>query len=151
MSTPVAAPAATLVAWLAIDRIRTGKTTAVGCATAIVVGLVAITPAAGFVGPLPALLIGAIAAVPSYFAIEWRVRTRLDDSLDGRTIGRAVIASRRIQIDQVQPPRPGLLPPFGKFHRIITNMERLRALRDELERRGLRDVAEDLRRRGTIP
>jgi Amt family ammonium transporter len=78
----ILAPAATLVVWLGIDRVRTGKTTAVGCATAIVVGLVAVTPAAGFVGPLPAMLIGAIAAVPSYFAIEWRVRTRLDDSLD---------------------------------------------------------------------
>ena len=76
------APAATLAAWTAIDLSRTGKVTAVGAATAIVVGLVAITPAAGFVSPLSSLLIGAVAAVPSYLAITWRARTRLDDSLD---------------------------------------------------------------------
>lgn len=58
------------------------KTTAVGAATAIVVGLVAITPAAGFVSPLSGIAIGGIAAAPSYFAILWRARTRLDDSLD---------------------------------------------------------------------
>jgi Amt family ammonium transporter len=54
----------------------------VGAATAIVVGLVAITPAAGFVSPGAALLLGAIAAFPSYFVIVARSRTRLDDSLD---------------------------------------------------------------------
>jgi len=76
------APAATLVTWMIIDRIRTGKTTAVGCATGIVVGLVAITPAAGFVGPMSALVLGAVAAFPSYYGIVWISRTRLDDSLD---------------------------------------------------------------------
>jgi len=54
----------------------------VGGATGIVVGLVAITPAAGFVSPISALAIGALAAVPSHFAILYRSRTRLDDSLD---------------------------------------------------------------------
>ena len=50
--TTMLAPAATLVVWTFLDAIRSGKPTAVGCATAIVVGLVAITPAAGFVGPV---------------------------------------------------------------------------------------------------
>ena len=76
------APMGTLVAWTLIDMARTGKPTAVGAATAIVVGLVAITPAAGFVGPLSAIALGAIAAFPSYFALQWRVKTSLDDSLD---------------------------------------------------------------------
>jgi ammonium transporter, Amt family len=76
------APAATLVVWMLLDLIRTRQTTAVGAATGIVVGLVAVTPAAGFVSPGAALLLGAIAAVPSYFAIVKRSRTRLDDSLD---------------------------------------------------------------------
>ena len=49
-------------------RQRTGRVTAVGAATAIVVGLVAVTPAAGFVAPRGALAIGALAALPSYFA-----------------------------------------------------------------------------------
>ncbi|MFL5572786.1 MAG: ammonium transporter [Gemmatimonadaceae bacterium] len=76
------APMATLVVWSLLDLMRTRKTTAIGAATAIVVGLVAITPAAGFVSPLSAIVIGAIAAAPSYFALLWRARTRLDDSLD---------------------------------------------------------------------
>jgi Amt family ammonium transporter len=76
------APMATLVVWVLIDYLRTGRATAVGGATGIVVGLVAITPAAGFVSPGGALLLGAIAALPSYFAILYRSRTRLDDSLD---------------------------------------------------------------------
>jgi Amt family ammonium transporter len=76
------APAATLVAWTLLDYTRTGRATAVGAATAIVVGLVAITPAAGFVSPIAAIALGAVAALPSYFAIQWRARTRLDDSLD---------------------------------------------------------------------
>jgi Amt family ammonium transporter len=76
------APMATLVVWVLLDYFRTGRATAVGGATGIVVGLVAITPAAGFVSPVSALLLGAIAAFPSYFAIVLRSRTRLDDSLD---------------------------------------------------------------------
>src|SRR5438128_2141394 len=76
------APAATLVVWTLMDLRRTGKVTAVGGATAIVVGLVAITPAAGFVGPMSGLVLGALAAFPSYYALLWRARTRLDDSLD---------------------------------------------------------------------
>jgi ammonium transporter, Amt family len=76
------APAATLVVWTMLDLMRTGKATAVGAATGIVVGLVAVTPAAGFVSPLGAILLGGFAAVPSYYALIWRARTRLDDSLD---------------------------------------------------------------------
>jgi len=76
------APMATLVVWSLLDLMRTRKTTAIGAATAIVVGLVAITPAAGFISPLSAIALGGIAAPASYFAIVWRARTRLDDSLD---------------------------------------------------------------------
>ncbi len=76
------APMSALVVWMALDAVRTGRATAVGAATAVVIGLVVITPAAGFVSPRSALAMGAIGAVPSYFAIVWRARTRLDDSLD---------------------------------------------------------------------
>ncbi len=76
------APIATLVVWTLLDLTRTRKATAVGAATGIVVGLVAITPAAGFVSPMSGILIGAIAAFPSYYALLYRARTRLDDSLD---------------------------------------------------------------------
>ncbi len=76
------APSAALLAWMLLDRLTTRRMTAVGAATGIVVGLVAITPAAGFVGPMSAMALGFIAAFPSYFAILKRPRTRLDDSLD---------------------------------------------------------------------
>jgi len=80
--TTMLAPAGTLVVWTILDWIRLGKSTAVGAATAIVVGLVAITPAAGFISPMNGLILGAIAAVPSYFALIIRAKTSLDDSLD---------------------------------------------------------------------
>src|SRR5205085_10119620 len=76
------APTATIVVWTLVDLMRTRKATAIGAATAIVIGLVAITPAAGFVSPLSAIALGGIAAPASYFALLWRARTRLDDSLD---------------------------------------------------------------------
>jgi ammonium transporter, Amt family len=76
------APAATLIVWTLLDLRRTGKVTGVGAATGIVVGLVAITPAAGYVGPMAAVALGGLAAFPSYFALLLRARTRLDDSLD---------------------------------------------------------------------
>src|SRR3954470_9016371 len=80
--TTMLAPAATLVVWTFLDGMRSGKPTAVGAATAIVVGLVAITPAAGFISPMSAIALGAIAAIPSYIGLVVRARTSLDDSLD---------------------------------------------------------------------
>src|SRR5262245_9654404 len=76
------APAATLVVWTLLDIVRTGRPMAVGCASAIVAGLVTITPAAGFVGPMSAIALGGLAAFPSYFGLQIRARTSLDDSLD---------------------------------------------------------------------
>jgi Amt family ammonium transporter len=82
LTTTLLAPAATLVVWTILDLVRTRRVTAVGGATGIVVGLVAVTPAAGYVSPIGAIVLGAIAAVPSHFALFFRARTRLDDSLD---------------------------------------------------------------------
>jgi ammonium transporter, Amt family len=81
-ATTMLAPAGTLVVWTLLDFIRQGKATAVGAATGIVVGLVAVTPAAGFISPMNAIILGAIAAVPSYFGLIIRAKTNLDDSLD---------------------------------------------------------------------
>jgi Amt family ammonium transporter len=53
-----------------------------GLSTGVVVGLVAITPASGFVGPLSAIAIGAIAAAISYYSILLRMKTKFDESLD---------------------------------------------------------------------
>ncbi len=82
LATTHAAAAAALVAWLVLDYARTGQATAVGAATGAVVGLVAITPAAGYVTPMSALAIGALASLASNFAIQLRNRTKIDDSLD---------------------------------------------------------------------
>ncbi|HET9094213.1 MAG TPA: ammonia channel protein, partial [Solirubrobacteraceae bacterium] len=76
------APAGTLVVWVVIDLLRGERATAIGAATAIVVGCVGITPAAGYISPGFSLLLGAVAALPSYAMIQWRPRTRLDESLD---------------------------------------------------------------------
>lgn len=86
------APGATMVTWALLDLARTGKVTAMGVASAIVVGLVVITPASGFVPPIWALAMGALGALPSYFAMQWRARTPVDESLDvfaGHAVGGA--------------------------------------------------------------
>jgi ammonium transporter, Amt family len=76
------APGACAVVWSLLDLLRTGKVTAIGMASGIVVGLVVITPASGFVPPIWGLVMGAIGAIPSYYVILWRAGTRVDESLD---------------------------------------------------------------------
>src|SRR3954463_4672042 len=75
-------PACTLVVWFALDLLRGRKVTAIGAATAIIVGCVLITPAGGYVSPGWAMLLGALGAFPSYGIIVWRTRTRVDETLD---------------------------------------------------------------------
>jgi Amt family ammonium transporter len=77
-----AGAAAGVAGWLACELWRTRRATAVGAATGAVVGLVAITPAAGFVTPLGAIAIGALAAPLSFAALHRRATSRLDDTLD---------------------------------------------------------------------
>ncbi len=76
------APACTLVVWFVLDLLRGRQVTAIGAATAIIVGCVGITPAGGYVSPGWACALGALAALPSYAAIVWRARTRVDETLD---------------------------------------------------------------------
>src|SRR4051795_7852224 len=75
-------PAASLVAWFMLDLIRGRRVTAIGAATAIIVGCVLITPAGGFISPGWAMVLGAVGALPCYFMIVWRPRTRVDETLD---------------------------------------------------------------------
>ena len=75
-------PACTLIVWFALDLIRGRRVTAVGAATAIIVGCVGITPAGGFVSPGWAMALGALVALPAYAVIVWRPRTRVDETLD---------------------------------------------------------------------
>ena len=80
VTTNTAAAAAGIV-WMFISW-RDNKPSVLGIVTGAVVGLVAITPAAGFVTPLSAIIIGSVAAPISYYAIRFRQRRNLDESLD---------------------------------------------------------------------
>jgi len=75
-------PACTLLTWFIIDLLRNRQITAIGAATAIIVGCVGITPAGGFVSPIWAMVLGVIVALPCYFVVAWRPRTRVDETLD---------------------------------------------------------------------
>jgi ammonium transporter, Amt family len=75
-------PACSLVVWFLLDLIRGRKVTAIGAATAIIVGCVLITPAGGFISPGWAMALGVLGAVPSYAVIVWRPRTQVDETLD---------------------------------------------------------------------
>jgi Amt family ammonium transporter len=71
-----------MLAWLAVERWRTGSATTLGGASGAVAGLVAITPSCGYLEPLPALLLGAVAGSLSLLAVQVKYRLGYDDSLD---------------------------------------------------------------------
>ena len=81
VATNTAAAVASLT-WVALSWKFTGKVSVVGAATGAVAGLATITPAAGFVGPMPAMVIGLGAGTFCYTAIWFKNKIRLDDSLD---------------------------------------------------------------------
>jgi Amt family ammonium transporter len=81
VATHIAAAAATM-SWLFIEWINRGRPTALGAASGAVAGLVAITPAAGFVNPSVALLIGFVAGILCYYAVGLKTSLGYDDSLD---------------------------------------------------------------------
>jgi Amt family ammonium transporter len=81
-TTTQAAAASAALTWMIIEGWRHGKATSVGMASGIVAGLVAITPCAGHVSPWAALVIGALAAVACFAAVQHKTRLRVDDSLD---------------------------------------------------------------------
>ena len=71
-----------LIAWIGIERIRTGAATSLGAVSGAVAGLVAITPACGFLDTAPSLLLGLLAGGASFFAVQFKHRLGYDDSLD---------------------------------------------------------------------
>ena len=75
-------PACTLLVWFILDLARNRQITAIGAATAIIVGCVGITPAGGFVSPIWAMVLGVVVAFPCYAVVAWRPRTRVDETLD---------------------------------------------------------------------
>lgn len=76
------AGAAAAVAWMFIEWWHRGKPTALGAASGAIAGLAAVTPASGYIGPMPALLIGLLASVLCYSAIMLKGKFGYDDSLD---------------------------------------------------------------------
>jgi Amt family ammonium transporter len=77
-----AGAAAALLAWVAVEKVRFGRPTSLGAASGALAGLVAVTPCAGYVGSLSALVIGASAGVACAGAVSVKMWVRLDDSLD---------------------------------------------------------------------
>ncbi|WP_207533031.1 ammonium transporter [Desertivirga arenae] len=82
LCTTMAASAAAAIAWVFFDAFKGRKPSAMGTCIGAVVGLVAITPAAGFVTIPHSLLIGILSSVISNLVVEWRTRTSIDDTLD---------------------------------------------------------------------
>lgn len=79
----VCASGAGVASWMLVERIRVGKPTLVGACTGLVAGLVAITPAAGFVEPWAAIVMGAAVSPIVYWAIAWlKPKVGYDDALD---------------------------------------------------------------------
>jgi Amt family ammonium transporter len=76
------ATGAALLSWLIAEWLVQGKPTTLGAASGAIAGLVAITPGAGFVGPVPAVLIGLVAGALCYFAVLAKSRLGYDDALD---------------------------------------------------------------------
>ncbi len=81
VATHTSAVAATLI-WVVIEWLHRGRPTVFGAATGSIAGLATITPAAGFVGPMPALIIGLIAGAICYIALNVKSRLGYDDALD---------------------------------------------------------------------
>jgi Amt family ammonium transporter len=80
-ATQVAAATGALI-WIIIESFHQGKATALGFASGILAGLVAVTPAAGVVQPYGAMILGLLASLFCYFAIQLKNRLKYDDSLD---------------------------------------------------------------------
>ena len=76
------AASAGMISWLAVERIKDGHATSLGAASGVVAGLVAITPAAGYVGGLASIVFGLVAGAGCYFLIQFKHRFGYDDSLD---------------------------------------------------------------------
>ena len=77
-----AAAATAALAWMWLEWIHRGKPTVLGVASGAVAGLATVTPGAGYIGPVSAIIIGAFAGVLCYFAVVWKGRLGYDDSLD---------------------------------------------------------------------
>ncbi|MET8281424.1 ammonium transporter [Micromonospora sp. NPDC005174] len=105
-----AAAAVAMIAWALVERLRFGKPTTLGAASGAVAGLVAITPAAGYVTPTSALLIGLAAGVLCHFAVGLKALLRLDDALDVAAVhlGGGLIGALSVGLFATASVNPGI-------------------------------------------
>jgi Amt family ammonium transporter len=149
-----------MAGWLVVEKWKVGRATTLGGASGAVAGLVAITPAAGYIQPLPALLLGALAGAACLFAVRLKFRFRYDDALDvvgvhfvGGVVGTlfvGVFASRAVNsavrnqglllgggVDQLGRQALGVLAAtawaFGMSWLIAKALDRLIGLRVSVE------------------
>jgi ammonium transporter, Amt family len=125
VTTILSACSAALV-WVILEWVLRGKPTAIGIATGIVAGLVGITPAAGFVTPMSALLIGAITSTCCFFAVSLKAKLQFDDSLDtfpvhgvGGTVG-AILTAVFADLSVNSAGKDGLLK--GNFNELVVEL-----------------------------
>lgn len=130
VNTFIATSAAGLT-WLIIEWVLRGKPTAIGIASGFLAGLVGITPAAGFVLSIGAILIGSITSVCCFLAVSLRIKLKFDDSLDtfpihgfGGTVGAiltGIFATKQVNA----AGNDGLL--FGNPGLVLTQIEAVAA------------------------
>jgi ammonium transporter, Amt family len=117
---------AALLTWVILEWVLRGKPTAVGVATGLVAGLVGITPAAGFVSPLAALLIGSITSLACFFAVNLKAKLQFDDALDtfpvhgvGGTVG-AILTAVFADLSVNAAGKDGVLK--GNFNELLVEL-----------------------------
>ena len=115
----LAATAAAMLGWLAVEKFRDGHATSLGAASGIVAGLVGITPAAGAVSPVGALVLGVLAGVACAYAVGLKHRFGYDDSLDvvgvhlvGGVVGTLLIGFLADPATSGDPANPGVAGLF---------------------------------------
>jgi ammonium transporter, Amt family len=115
-----------LLTWVVLEWVLRGKPTAVGVATGLVAGLVGITPAAGFVTPLAALLIGSITSLACFFAVNLKAKLQFDDALDtfpvhgvGGTVG-AILTAVFADLSVNAAGKDGVLK--GNFNELLVEL-----------------------------
>ena len=128
LGTTTTASAAAAFTWIIFDAVRGKKPSAMGTCIGAVVGLVAITPAAGYISIAHSLTVGIVSSVVSNLMVEWRTRTSIDDTLDvfpchgvGGIVGfllTAVFADQRI--NAANTTGNGLV--FGETHLFVVHL-----------------------------
>ncbi len=129
-ATTNAASAMAMLTWIFFDRINGRKVSAMGACIGAVVGLVAITPAAGFVTIPQAVFIGFISSIVSNILVNWKKMKKMDDTLDvfachgvGGIMGMICTAVFANAIDSTTGKKVGLI--YGGFHDFFLSMQAL--------------------------